>query len=115
MDESRREQFHEDVAQMKLKTDASKSDAPLRIAGILLMIGGVIGCFVGYKTSLALDDSRDILSQVVLSMAFLGFSLLGAALYATAVISRMLRLFLLRSLAEGQAQTDQIAEALSTR
>jgi hypothetical protein len=39
----------------------------------------------------------------------------GAALFLAASVAKVLRLWLVRQLLEGQAQTDQISQALSTR
>ncbi|HTW18437.1 MAG TPA: hypothetical protein VMF51_25150 [Nocardioides sp.] len=113
--EERRAEFHREVADHKLKADGSKSDGPVRVVGILLMIGGAIGAFVAYNASGSQSDTRDILSSLILAVAFLGLIGIGAAMYVATAISRVLRLWLLRQLVEGQAQTDQIDAALRER
>jgi len=113
--EERRAEFHQQVADHKLKADGSKSDRPVRIIGILLMIGGVIGAFVSYNASLAQSDTRDITSSLILAVACLGLTIIGAAMYVATAVTKVLRLWLLRQLVEGQAQVDQIAAALRER
>ncbi|WP_067180549.1 hypothetical protein [Microtetraspora niveoalba] len=113
--EERREKFKADVADMKLKTDGSRGDAVSRVLGVLLMLAGVIGGFVSYVNSLAQDDLRNVGSFQVLATAFAALTVAGAALYLAAAVARVLRLWLLRQLLEGQARADQIAEAIADR
>lgn len=113
--EERRQQFKDDVARQKLKTDQSRHDGVLRIAGALAMVVGVVGVFIAYNVSLTKDDMRDVGSLQTLAVAFLALTVLGAALYLAAAVTRVLRLWLLRQLLESQSQTDQIAEALDRR
>lgn len=113
--EERRAEFHQQVADHRLKTDGSKSDRPVRILGILLMVGGVVGTFVSYNASLAQSDTRDITSSLILAVMFLALSVVGAALYVAGAVTKVLRLWLLRQLVEGQAHADQISAALRER
>ena len=110
--EERRAQFKEDVARQKLKTDSSRHDGLWRIAGLILMIVGVVGAFIAYNNSLAQDDLRNVGSFQALATAFTALTVLGAALYLAAAVTRVLRLWLLRQLVESQAHADQIAAAL---
>ena len=111
--EDRRAEFHEAVAAHDLKIDRSRSDKPARTLGVLLMLTGVVGGLVMYSASLGQSDSRDILSSLVLAVGFLAVTVLGSALYLAASIARVLRLWLLRQLVEGQARADQLAAALT--
>ena len=113
--EERRDQFKQDVADMKLKTDQVKGDGKARIVGILLMLVGVVGAFIAYNNSLAQDDLRNIGSFQILATAFLALTVVGGALYLAGAVARVLRLWLLRQLVEGQQHTDQIAAALTRR
>ncbi|NKZ02977.1 hypothetical protein [Actinomadura latina] len=110
--EERRQQFKDDVAKQKLKTDQSRFDGALRIVGLVAMVAGVVGVFAAYNVSLAKDDMRDVGSLQTLAVGFLALTVLGAALYLAAAVTRVLRLWLLRQLVEQQAQADQIAAAL---
>ncbi|WP_106399314.1 hypothetical protein [Actinocorallia populi] len=114
--EERRAKFAEDVAGQKVGAgNASAADGRFRIIGLVVMILGVVGTFVSYSNSLALDDNRDIASTQILAVAFLAVTLLGAALYVAAAVTRVLRLWLMRQLAESQAHTEAVTEALSRR
>lgn len=113
--EERRAEFHQQVADHKLKVDGGKSDRPVRVIGILLMVGGVVGAFVAYNASLAQSDTRDITSSLILAVACVGLTVVGAAMYVATAVSKVLRLWLLRQLVEGQNQADQIAAALRER
>jgi membrane-anchored glycerophosphoryl diester phosphodiesterase (GDPDase) len=113
--EERRAQFKDDVARQKLKTDQGRHDGAVRVAGVLMMLIGVIGAFIAYNNSLAQDDLRNIGSFQVLATAFAALTVLGAALYLAAALSRVLRLWLLRQLVESQDRADQIAAALESR
>lgn len=111
--DERRAEFHEAVATHHLKTDGAKSDRPLRIVAILLMLGGVVGTFVAYNASLAQDDLRDIASSQILALAFLTLTVIGGALYVAGAVARVLRLWLLRQLVESQERADQLLKALT--
>ena len=110
--EQQREQFKTDVAQMNLTTGASRYDGLLRIAGILLMVGGAAAAFIIYEASLSESDARNIASQQVLAIGFVGVTLIGVALFVVASMTRLLRFWLLRQLYEGQAHVDQLVAAV---
>ncbi|MFD3809887.1 hypothetical protein [Rhodococcus sp. NPDC058639] len=111
--DERREQFKQDVAALGLGTTGSGSGGRGRIAGMVLMIIGVAAVFVVYIASLTLSDLRDIASYQLLSMGFIAVTLVGAAVYVASVVAKVLRLWLVRQLLEGNAQTERIVEALS--
>ncbi|TDD91048.1 hypothetical protein E1293_02450 [Actinomadura darangshiensis] len=113
--EERRRRFKDDVARQKLRTGQSRFDGVFRIAGALAMVVGVVGTFIAYNISLTKDDMRDVGSLQTLAVGFLAVTVLGAAVYLTAAITRVLRLWLLRQLMEHQSQADQLAEALKSR
>jgi hypothetical protein len=107
--EQQREQFKKDVAGMKLKTGTAKYDGPLRVLGGLLMVVGVAAAFIIYEASLSQKDARNLASEQILAIGFLGVTLIGVALFAVASLARLLRLWLLRQLYEGQAQVEQLS------
>lgn len=113
--DERRTEFHDDVARLKLRSDGSRSDRPLRVLGVLLMVGGVVGAFVAYQASLSQDDTRDISSGIILALCCLALSVTGAALYVGAAVASVLRLWLLRQLVEGEDRTERLLTALRER
>jgi len=113
--EERRTEFHEAVARHHLSTGASRSDRPLAVIGAVLMLGGVVGALVQYNVSLSQDDARDIASTQILAIALLSLAVVGAALFVTASIARVLRLWLLRQLLESQVRADQLVALVSAQ
>lgn len=110
--EQRREQFHADVAELKLKSRRGRRDGLWRVVGVVLMLVGAVAGFLVYETSLSKSDFRDIQSEQILAIAFLAVAVLGAALYIAATVGSLLRVWLLRQLYEGQQHVDLLAEAL---
>lgn len=111
--QDRRDQFQQDVSDLKLKTDNSGSaDGKARAVGLVLMVAGAVAAFVTYISSLTLTDLRNVASYQILATALLAVTVIGAAVYLAGTLSRVLRLWLLRQLYESQAQADRIAEAL---
>lgn len=113
--EDRREQFQADVAALKLKSKGGRRDGLWRGIGALLMLVGVVAAFLVYEVSLSKSDYRDIASEQILALAFVGLAVLGAALYIGAAIASVLRFWLLRQLYEGQQHVDQLAAAVRDR
>jgi hypothetical protein len=113
--EQRRDQFKAEVEQVKLKGDSAARDGRTRALGVLLMVAGVIGAFLSYNVSLSQSDLRDTGSSQILALAFVTVTIAGAAVYLAASVARVLRLWLLRQLMDGQAQADQITAALAER
>ena len=118
LSDEQRTEFHEAVAAHKLKVDGGRSDKPLRIIGLVLMLVAVIGAFVEYSASMSEDaDALGLANQqseVILALAFIALGILGGALYLAASVASVLRLWLLRQLVDSQARADQIAAALNS-
>lgn len=113
--EERREQFRADVAGLKTKSRGVRHDGLWRAIGALVMVVGVVAAFVVYEASLSKSDYRDIASEQILAIAFVGVAVVGAAVFLAAALAGVLRLWLLRQLYEGQQHVDQLAEALRQR
>ncbi|MDV6268063.1 MULTISPECIES: hypothetical protein [Rhodococcus] len=113
--EDRRDEFKKNITDLKLDKGQSGGDAKTLFGGLILMIVGVVGAFVLYISSLTESDLRNIASYQILAIAFLALTVIGAAMFIAASVAKVLRLWLVRQLLEGQAQTDQIAQALNTR
>ena len=80
------------------------------------IIGGII-CYVGAKN--ASGDvgiaAAKIQEQIVFAIWFLILTVVGAAMFLRYALARFLRMWLLRQLYEGQANTDRIVDAVSKR
>lgn len=107
------EQFKSDVTEMNLKTGSPSRDKTFQALGFVMMLVGVIGAFVVYVSSGNLDDARDVTSQVAFTVAFLALTVFGAAIFLRFALANFLRMWLLRQLYEGQANTDRIVDAVS--
>ena len=103
------------MTDLNLKTGSAGRERVVQVVGILLMIVGVAGAFLCYVSSRNLGDARDIQGQIVFSIAFLTLAVAGAALFLRYSIAHFLRLWLLRQLYEGQANTDRLVEAIADR
>jgi hypothetical protein len=114
LDDEHREKFKADVAQLKLRSGKPRVEAVLPLVAIVLMLGGIVGAFVAYAASLSESDSRSVGSFQILAIACLALVVAGAATFITTRISGLLRMWLLRQLYQGNAQTEQLAEALRT-
>lgn len=109
------EQFKSDVSDMKLKGGNAGREKALGTVGVVLMLVGIIGSFFSYVSATNLADQRDILEQVIMAIAFVTVSLLGAALFVRYAFANFLRMWLLRNLYEGQANTDRLIEAIAEK
>ena len=103
------------VAGHRLAGASSSGDRPVLLTGAVLMAAGVVGAFVQYNVTLSQDDPRDIASTQVLVLAFLGLVLVGAALFVAGWVGRVLRLWLLRQVAESEARSAELIAALRGR
>jgi uncharacterized membrane protein (DUF485 family) len=56
-----------------------------------------------------------VTSQVAFAVAFLALAVFGAAIFLRFALANFLRMWLLRQLYEGQANTDRIVDAVSKR
>jgi hypothetical protein len=109
---ARIDQFRADVSEMNLKPGTAGRDTLFMAIGGVLMAVGVIGAFLAWQVSLNQDDVRDVQSGVILAITFLAIGVAGAALFVRYSIARFLRLWLLRQLYEGQANTDRLVDAI---
>lgn len=110
--QDRRGEFKKNIAELKLDKGGSGGDGKMLFGGLILMVVGVVGAFVLYISSMTASDLRDIASYQILAVAFLAVTVIGAAMFVAASVAKVLRLWLVRQLLEGQARADQIAQAL---
>ena len=112
---NRIDQFKAEVTDLNLKTGNVGRDRLLTVLGVLLMVAGIAGAFLAYISSGNLSDPRDLQSQLIFAVAFLTLAVAGAALFLRYSLAAFLRMWLLRQLYEGQANTDRIVEAVSDK
>lgn len=112
---NRIDQFKNEVTDLNLKTGNVGREKLLSVFGVLLIIAGIGGAFLSYVSSLNLSDPRDIQGQIVFALAFVTLTVAGSALFLRYSIAAFLRMWLLRNLYEGQANTDRIVEAVADK
>jgi hypothetical protein len=109
------ERFKAEAAELNLKTGNPNKEGLLQVAGVVLMVLGIVVALLLYSSSLNLDDSRDIQSNIILAIAMLGVSVVGAAMFLRYSMAKFLRFWLLRQMYEGQSHIDQVVDALGDR
>ena len=114
------EQFKSEVTDLNLKTGNPSREKTFQTIGFLLMLAGIIGgiiCYVGAKNASGTADlaATKIQEQIVFSIWFLILTVVGAAMFLRYALASFLRMWLLRQLYEGQANTDRIVDAFSKR
>ena len=112
---NRIDQFKSEVTDLNLKTGNAGREKGLVILGVLMMIAGVVVSFFAYAASRNYDDARDIQTMLILSVTMAALAVFGAALFLRYSLAGFLRMWLLRNLYEGQANTDRIVEAVTDR
>lgn len=108
----RAERFKKDVAEMKLSKKAEQTGSYWQTAGLIAMVVGAVGAFICYFISVGKDDSRDIMSLIVLALAFVCVVIAGGASYTAGSLTKALRLWLLRQLYENHQQTEELVAAI---
>ncbi len=114
-DSPRVDQFKTEVAEMKLKTGNATRERAYGAVGLLLMVVGVVGAFSAYVSATNLTNALDLQETQVLAVAFAALTLLGLGLFLRFAIANFLRMWLLRQLYEGQANTQRIVDAVNGR
>lgn len=75
--------------------------------GVGLMVAGIVLAIVGYQTSTAQADQRDVLSAGILALVGVGLSIVGGAIYLKSALTQFLRFWMLRLLLEQQRESDR--------
>ena len=114
-DSPRVDQFKTEVAEMKLKTGNATRERVYGVVGLLVMIVGVAGTFSAYVSATNLSNALDLQETQVLAAAFVALTLLGLGLFLRFAIANFLRMWLLRQLYEGQANTQRMVDAINGR
>ncbi|MCD9624835.1 hypothetical protein [Rhabdothermincola salaria] len=109
------EQFKNDVSDMNLKAGNAGREKMLGAIGLVLMIVGVIGAFFAYVSTTNQTLIEDQQESIVMALTFVTVSVLGLGLFVRYAFANFLRMWLLRQLYEGQANTDRLIEAIEDR
>jgi uncharacterized membrane protein YidH (DUF202 family) len=112
---NRIDQFKSDVTELNLKTGSAGRERGLAVLGVVLMIVGIIVSFLAYAAARNYEDARDIQTMIVVAVWMAGVIVFGAALFLRYSLAAFLRMWLLRNLYEGQANTDRIVEAVADK
>ena len=105
------ERLKSDAAELNVGKGVAR-DGLWQAAGAVAMGVGVAVALLAYRLSLGKDDSRDIQSLQILTLAMLALAIVGAAVFVRYSLARFLRFWLLRQLYEGQAHIDQVVASL---
>ncbi len=108
MEPQRIAQFKADLADIRSTAGRSRLEMRLEALGVVLMVGAAIAALVAWDVSLNQSDPRNVQSDITLAVAMIVVAVVGAALFVRYSIARFLRLWLLRQLYEGQANTERI-------
>ena len=107
--DDRTARFKEEIADMKLKTDRTRSDRVWQAVGALLMVGGIALAFGAYIASLNVTSTPgsnvDVLnsnSYLPLAIAGLAIAVTGGFVFLRYSLGRFLRFWLLRQIYEQQ-------------
>ena len=107
------DQFRAEVADLDIKTPADTSERNYLVVGIVLLVIGLVLIIAGYWGA---SGTALLAEQIpyVLSGGFLGVGVMvvGAALFVRYSLSRYLRYWLIRTIYEERAQTDQVVDSL---
>jgi uncharacterized membrane protein YidH (DUF202 family) len=112
---NRIDQFKSDVTELNLKAGSAGREKALATVGVVLMIVAIIVGFIAYAASRNYDDARDIQTMIVVAVWMAAVAVFGGVLFLRYSLAAFLRMWLLRNLYEGQANTDRIVEAITDK
>lgn len=112
---NRIDQFKSDVTELNLKTGSVGREKGLAALGAVLMIVGIVVSFFAYAAARNYNDARDVQTMIIVAVWMAGVIVFGAALFLRYSLAAFLRMWLLRNLYEGQANTDRIVEAVADK
>jgi hypothetical protein len=112
---ARAEQFAAGVESLRVPNQTDKFERRLYWAGILLPIIGLAVIWLGWWGA---SDTKYVYQEIpyIISGGIFGVALvvIGAALFARYSIARLVRFWLARVVADNQAQTDRVIDAISS-
>lgn len=108
------QRFKAEVAEMRVPDPiAGRDRLYLRLGGVGMIAGVVLGIYAYVLSYSATDDPRQQRDAIVLGLIGVAISVVGAALFIRGSLTAFLRFWMARLCYEQQAQTDRITEAIS--
>lgn len=104
---ARRTKFEADIEQLGLRGGSAQRDARNISLGIAVMVLGLAITGVTFVVSGSIDDSRDVMSAIILAVFGLGIVVIGAVVYLRYALGEFFRLWLLRLIAEQRSVDDE--------
>ena len=93
-----------------------QAEAVAMATDVAEVIGGAVALHLLFDVPLVWGGAiTGVVSMIVLAVALGALTVLGAAIFLRYSLARFLRMWLLRQLFEGQANTDRIVDAVSGR
>lgn len=103
MDPERRERFEADLAEIRVRTGGAANEPHMILLGLVLMGVGAAVALISFVASQGMDDTRNILSSLIMTGFAICLTLIGAVLFLRHSLARFLRAWLLRLIYEQQA------------
>ena len=100
----RRQDFERNLAEVRIKSGTAETDRRWTVVGLVLAIGGVALVAVAYALSTGQDDSRDVISSVILGLLGVSLTTLGSVVFLRYSFAGYLRAWLLRLIYEDQSR-----------
>jgi uncharacterized membrane protein YidH (DUF202 family) len=105
--------FAAEVAELRLKTDRTRTEHLLQVVGVVLMVGGILLAAGGYAASLEVaatpGSNVDVLnsnSHAALGVVGIATSVVGGFVFLRYSLAQFLRFWLLRQAYEQQSAVD---------
>jgi len=100
----RREDFERQLAEVRIKSGTAETERRWTVTGLVLAIAGVVLVAVAYALSTGQDDSRDVISSVILGLLGVSLTTLGSVVFLRYSFATYLRAWLLRLIYEDRAR-----------
>jgi hypothetical protein len=100
----RREAFEQQLAEVRIKSGTAEADRRGTVTGLVLAVSGVVLVAVAYALSTGQDDSRDVISSVILGLLGVSLTTLGSVVFLRYSFATYLRAWLLRLIYEEQVR-----------
>lgn len=104
----RRQEFEQEVAELKVRTSVNQTDARNAKVGMALAIIGVVLCLVSYIGSINAADGLAQNDFIILALFGVSLSVAGSIVWLRFSLGQLLRLWLVRLVYEQRDAADRI-------